>query len=234
MVEFVFLDVDAGLRELLGFLERADAEESLTLADGDAAAVGAVGEFREIQRLAESVGAVSGSGAGFANIRVSDNSDDAEEDNGGGISRNNDKIELGQMKYVGLRFQSASIPQGATITTAYIEFKAADANTESTDITIWGEDTDDASQFGTGNNDISNRTKTSASILWNNVENWSDNQTYNTPDISAVIQEIVNRGGWSSGNDIAVILESTDLNGKRLFDARDFSSADAGLLHVEF
>ncbi|MCP4633925.1 MAG: hypothetical protein GY855_13455, partial [candidate division Zixibacteria bacterium] len=167
-------------------------------------------------------------------IRVSHNDDDAEEDDGGGMTVDNDKIEMGQMKYVGLRFLNVTIPPGATITAAYIEFKAADGNTEDTDIRIWGEDVNDASRFDDGDDDISDRQKTSSSVTWNNVENWSSGQTYQTPDISSVIQEIVDKGGWLSGYDMVIMLESTDLNGKRYITAHDDSPSNASLLHVEY
>jgi len=150
------------------------------------------------------------------------------------MSLNNDKIELGQMKYIGLRFQNVALPQGAAITAAHIDFVATDGNSENTGISIWGEDTNDATQFNDSDDNISDRIKTSGSVAWNNIENWSMNQTYPTPDIAAIIQEIVCRAGWSSGNDLVIVLESTDLNGKRLFVAHDDDSSKSGLLHVEY
>lgn len=64
-------------------------------------------------------------------VRVSDNQDDAEERNSDGYSYwSNQDLDLGHAgggypnMIIGTRFQSVSIPQGATITNAYIKFDA--------------------------------------------------------------------------------------------------------------
>ncbi len=170
---------------------------------------------------------------GTFEVRVAHDNDDCEEDDGGDPHRNNDKMEFGQMEWVGFRFQNVTIPQGAMITNAYVQFKAADSSAESTDLTILGQDADSTSQFGENSNNLSNRPRTSASVDWSNVPNWSMNQFYQTPDITTVIQEIVDRGGWSSGNSMVVLVRSDDLDGKRLVVAHDDSSSNAALLHIE-
>jgi len=178
---------------------------------------------------------IGGSGQnGSIDKVVENNGDDAEEDDGGGMSLNNAKMELGQMKYVGVRFVNVTIPQGANLIDAYVQFRADDTNSENTDLTILGEDTDDAAGFGPSANDISDRTQTTASVIWNNVPNWTANQSYQTPSIISIIQEIVDRPSWSSGNAMTLLFKSTDLNGKRLAVSHDGSSANAPLLHVEY
>ncbi|MCG8584064.1 MAG: hypothetical protein MI757_05070 [Pirellulales bacterium] len=167
-------------------------------------------------------------------VRVEANNDDAEESDGGGMSLNNDKLELGQMKWVGFRFNNVTIPQGATISTAYVDMRADDSNTESTDLTIFGEDADDAAAIGSGNNNLSNRTRTTASVTWNNVANWNKNTHYQTPEIKAIVEEIVGRSGWASGNDLVILIRSDDLNGKRFAVSHDGQHSKAPLLHVEY
>ena len=166
--------------------------------------------------------------------RVSHDNNDAEEAAGGGISLNNDKMEFSQMGWVGFRFLDVTIPQGATIVNAYLEVKAADSNTESTDLTIFGQDADDTTQFIESDNDLSNRPRTSAAVDWSNVLNWSMNQFYQPPEITTLIQEIVDRGGWSSGSSMVILVRSDDLDGKRLVGAHDDSSSNAALLHIDY
>ena len=180
------------------------------------------------------VGISTGGASTILNRVVNSNDGDAEEADGGGMALNNTRIELGQMRYVGVRFANLTIPQGANVTEAYVQFRAADSNTENTDLTIYGEDTDDASTFGAGDSDISNRQQTTASVTWNNVPNWTLNQSYSTPGIVPIIQEIVNRPSWSSGNAMALLLRSTNLNGKRIFVAHDDVPANSALLHVAY
>ncbi len=52
-----------------------------------------------------------------------------------------------------------------------------------------------------------------------------------TPDIASVIQEIVDRGGWNSGNSLVIIITGT---GTRTAEAYDGDQAGAPLLHVEY
>ncbi|MCG8404495.1 MAG: hypothetical protein MI923_04770 [Phycisphaerales bacterium] len=172
-------------------------------------------------------------------VRVNRSKDDAEEDGGTW----NSKLELGQMDYVGFRFRNVNVPQGANITAAYVEMRAADSNSENTDLTIFGQDADTTSEFS-GSSSISGRPKTSASVTWNNVPNWTSNQVYQTPELKTIIQEIVDRGGWSSGNSMVIMLRSDDLNGKRMVVSYDSGSGDdddggggsatAPLLHIEY
>jgi len=54
-----------------------------------------------------------------------------------------------------------------------------------------------------------------------------------TSNIAAVIQEVVNRSGWASGNSLVVIISGTGSQ-KRTAVSFDMNSAAAPLLHVEF
>jgi len=52
-----------------------------------------------------------------------------------------------------------------------------------------------------------------------------------TSDLTTVIQEIVDRSGWASGNSLAVIITGS---GKRVAESIDGYPAAAPLLHVEY
>ena len=45
-------------------------------------------------------------------------------------------------------------------------------------------------------------------VDWNltGSDSWSQYQIYSTPDISSVIQEIIDRDGWQINNDINIII----------------------------
>jgi len=179
--------------------------------------------------------AVTGYAQTSLEIQVAADSDDAEEDSGGGVSLNASDLKLGPQQWVGLRFNAVTIPQGAIINSAYVEMRATDNNTESTDLTVFGENVDDASTFSSGSNNLSARSMTVAAVDWSSVESWSKNQWHNTPDLSAIIQEVVSRTGWSDGNDIVILIRSDDLNGKRLaFSHENAGGNKAAKLHVEY
>jgi hypothetical protein len=52
-----------------------------------------------------------------------------------------------------------------------------------------------------------------------------------TPDLSPVIQAVVSREDWSTGNSIAIIVDGS---GRRTAKSYDGGAATAPLLHVEW
>ncbi len=112
---------------------------------------------------------------------------------------------------VGLRFGNVTVPQGSTITSATITF--ARINSEgTTTFQIQGQAADDAGTFvyvdSVGNNDISGRPTTTASVEW--VQATTPDPTIETTDLATIVQEIVDRGGWASGNALAFVIDSDD------------------------
>ncbi|RUA17493.1 MAG: hypothetical protein DSY55_02085, partial [Clostridia bacterium] len=180
---------------------------------------------------------------GTLDIRVGNGADDVEEllaD--GSIKTTSSDLEFGQgdgwpgggdqTQKIGIRFQGVQIPQGATITSAYIEFETDETSTEATSVTFYGEASDDAVAFSATAYDVSNRTRTSASVAWNSIPAWDMvNEKHQSPDLSAVVQEIVNRPGWGQGHSMAFIIEGA---GKRVAESYNGEAAAAPLLHVVY
>ncbi len=111
----------------------------------------------------------------------------------------------------GARFTNVTIPQGAIIDQAYLTLRASESVSAATvNTVIIGEDTDDAATFSTVANYQARRGTvvggandnniTTASINWDAISAWTLNSDYNSPEIKTVIQEIVDRVGWASGN----------------------------------
>jgi len=171
-------------------------------------------------------------------VRVTASSDDAEEwvADGSMISLSSSDLELlldsGNIQSVGIRFPDLDIPRGATITNAYLEFTSYEAYSDDIDLTINSHSVDNSSAFASNNYNISSRSKSNASVNWNNIETWGSNTAYQSPDISALLQEITDRTGWSQNNAISFIL--TGANGNRRAYSYDGNPNRATLLHVEF
>ncbi|MER9584907.1 RTX toxin [Mesorhizobium sp. M0276] len=170
--------------------------------------------------------------------RVATAGDDVEEKGSGSISTNINDLELGYdsstRQTVGIRFTAIDIPQGAIITGAYIQFQANEVKTGVTSLLIKGEDTDDASAFTSVSFDVSSRATTDASAAWT-PDPWNtvgeQGPTERSPDLSAIVQEIINRSGWAALNDMAFVVTGT---GTRTADSYEYSPASAPLLHVEY
>lgn len=171
------------------------------------------------------------------NIRVSQSSDDAEERiSNGSVRFTSPDLELtsdgSNNQVVGIRFQNVLIPKGATIISAYIEFETDATDSGLTNLTFYGEDGDNALTFSTSSHNISNRIKTTTSVNWDNIPAWNMiDEKHKTPDMSSIIQEIVTRPGWLSGNAIAIIVIGS---GERTAKSYNGEPLAAPLLHVEY
>lgn len=112
----------------------------------------------------------------------------------------------------GLRFLELNIPQGAQITKATLRFASAFINSEPVEIKIYGELTDSAQDYHSGSA-VHTRTKTTNFVDWNSNNAFSFSGEYtSTPDITAVIQEVVNQSSWCGRNNIGLIIEATGIN----------------------
>ena len=189
--------------------------------------------------ITEAVDVQSGGETTTVESRVAAGSDDGEEDvSDGSVDLISSDLELinesesGEDQVVGMRFLSVTVPPGSTITNAYVEFVTDEVNTGATSLTIHAQDADNPGTFTSTTNNITNRTTTTASVAWNSVPAWNTlDETHQTPDLSAIIQEVVDRGGWASGNAMVVIVTGS---GERTAKAYDLASATAPLLHVEY
>ncbi len=166
---------------------------------------------------------------------VSTGSDDAEESvSDGQTVIDSSDLELvfedfEGIQQVGVRFSGITVPAGTTIANASIEFTARDSNTGASDLTIRGEATGNPPTFAENTNNISSRTTTTAVTPWQPPA-WSVDSTYDTPDLSAIVQEIVDRGDWAAGQAMAFFFTGSGQRSAWSFDG----SGDPARLHVEY
>lgn len=110
---------------------------------------------------------------------------------------------------IGLRFNNVNIPQGSPILGATIQFRADNTGSSDTEMTIYAEAIDNASAYTVTAGDLSARALTTANAIWN-VPPWLSTgdrlPAQQTVDLSNVIQEVINRPGWVSGNSINIVM----------------------------
>ena len=176
-------------------------------------------------------------GLEIIDIRIATSLDDAEESGRTRMRLTSSDLELVDARTnqtVGMRFSAVGIPQGATIHDAYVQFQVDETDSGLINLIIEGEDVDNALPFEAADANISTRQRTVeiaawAPNPWLTVGEAGPDQR--TPNIASVIQEIVDRPGWSSGNALVIIITGS---GTRTAEAYDGVSAGAPLLHVEF
>ncbi len=144
-----------------------------------------------------------------------------------------------QPQLVALRF-AVPLAKGAQITKAYVQFTCDETKggKQEVNLVIDGQLAANAPAFTTAAKDLSSRTtRTKAQVKWA-VENWTTvGQKSQTPDLTAVLNEIMGQDGWASGN--FLVLFFADDPGKPSAGVRgadayeDHSAANAPVLHLE-
>ncbi len=167
--------------------------------------------------------------------------DDMEENSSGvlrdGSASGND-LDFGT-DYVAVRFQNVTIPNSATITSARIEFTSkGDWTGITTSLNIQGEASDDAAFLDvTSTYNISSRTMTTENVAWNPGD-WIDGTNYDTPDLTTIVQEIVDRTGWDSNNAMLFRIVYSGFpgstSGHREARSREAGQSVAAVLHVTY
>ena len=160
-------------------------------------------------------------------------SDDAEQENDAIDALFDDDIDAGwegepgdfNILTAGMRFRDIAVPQGVVIDSAYIRVWSHEAKTaeDVANLTIYGDATDDAQTF-TEDQLITARPATAASVSWIVNEAWGLWTPHTTPDLSAIVQEIVDRDGWEAGNSIAFVLAGEDQGPSEVENAREWES----------
>jgi len=170
-------------------------------------------------------------------LRISGSNDDIEESATGIMDQGSSDLELvreSTIQKVGLRFTGLDIPYGAKIESAYIQFTVDEVSTGSCSLSIRGHNADNSEPFTTSDYNISGRPVTSAVVIWTPAE-WLTVGTagpdQKTPDLSSIIQEIVNHPGYTSGSAVSIIITGT---GKRVAKAYEGSASTAALLTVNY
>lgn len=132
-----------------------------------------------------------------------------------------------------VRFTNVTVPQGANITTAHLTYGAY--GLWGTPLTkIYANDVDNAIN-PTDAADAENRALTSAGVDWDPT-GWQRGNSYDSPEIKTVIQEVIDRAGWSSGNAL-MILHRDDGSGHSSTNYFAVYSYDYGGppgLHIEY
>lgn len=131
-------------------------------------------------------------------------------------------------------FKNVTIPQGSTIDKAIVKFTAySDYSGTTVDLDLEFGDIDDASE-PSNCTDVANTART-ATIDWDNVGSWSDGVEYDSPELKTILQTVINRVGWLSGNTLAFFIVDDSSSSFRGASAYDYDSGNEKMeLYVEW
>lgn len=171
-----------------------------------------------------------------AGISIEHADDDAEEDENGEVTLTSSDLELVEdsgSQIVGLRFNHVALPAKAVVRSASIQFTCDEPSAKPTSLVIAVEDTDDATGFKNVTHDLSARTRSMKELIWK-PKAWKQPgesaELQRSPDLSVLVQGIVDRPGWRPGNSIAFLIHG---EGKRVAAAFKAKGLAAPRLIIE-
>jgi hypothetical protein len=175
-------------------------------------------------------------------ISVSQSSDDAEETNAGGVILSDALLDLDALMYGGgIMFRDVNVAQAISISSATLKIKAisqCSGITDGCEQSVYGIDVDDASTFTTNNDDVSNKPKTSKWTYWGLDNDFVPNSAYQSFEINVTnsTQEILDRVGWNSGNNMGFIITADSYARGKALDiiAYDHASYPAPVLNITY
>jgi hypothetical protein len=132
---------------------------------------------------------------------IAASSDDAQEASGT-MTLNGANLNANlTTQVVGLRFPGVTVPPGSTINNAYLTLNLPSASYDDPNTAIRGSAEANPATFTTTTNDLTSRAKTTAAVTWSATNVGTGNR--NTPDLSALVAEMIALPGWASGNAMA-------------------------------
>ena len=202
---------------------------------------GALSASDEMTVVAQAAGGGGGGGgaAGTTDLRVAAGTDDVEQSvRSGSTLTSSGDLELttdgSTQQVIGIRIRNVPVPAGATITAAYLQFTTDEVSTGASSLTIRSEAADNAATYTGTVNAVTGRATTAASVPWSPAD-WTTvgqaSAAQRTPDLSALVQAVVSRAGWTPGNAVAFQISGTGVRKARSFEA---GAGVAPLLHLEW
>jgi len=163
--------------------------------------------------------------------------DDTYVNSGTNLRRAAELLIGGQSAYhVGLRFWAVQVPQRAIINHAELRLYPSQDHYALMDINVYAEAADNALDF-TMWPQVPARPRTSQSARWivGHNDGWHPGEQVTSPELRDVIQEVVDRDGWASFNELALLLIANqgDFTPRSVW-ALDGSPNDRAVLYVEY
>ncbi|MEM8586353.1 MAG: choice-of-anchor J domain-containing protein, partial [Bacteroidota bacterium] len=178
---------------------------------------------------------------------VVENNDDSEEYLAGGanpegnLDFSSSDLELGMETFdgnsspqlVGIRFQNVTLDADAEIVGAYIQFTVDEVSPdEPATFTIRAQMDPNPAGFEDVMNNISSRPTFATTVSWD-CPTWpfegSTGEDQRTPDLTALINELISQDGWAAGNAIVFTIEGS---GMRTAESRNSGEGVAAKLVV--
>ena len=165
-------------------------------------------------------------------IPVEQVNDDAKESLTTGIvDLESNTLELGKgaedSLLTGFRFNSINLARNAEIRSASLQFTSRSAAETPTELVIRAEAVGNAPEFTDQPKNLSSRKLTSSEIRWS-PEAWkmsSAGESQRSPDLSALIREVISQEDWRPGNSLVFVVSGTGQRISAAVRGRDYGAS---------
>ena len=139
---------------------------------------------------------------------------DAREDSSGAVKTSEGILPIGKSFLAAFQFVGVTIPPGAVIESAALHMYAAGNEGKKINVRYLGEAGENSAPLNQLQRDLSNRPKTGTFV--DDIPGpWTRDQFNPSPDLSSIIQEIVNYPNWVSGNSLTMFIADNGSSASR-------------------
>lgn len=178
-------------------------------------------------------------GTSSQSFSISSSGDDLNQDSNNSYGPTSKTVWLGTGQsatnsWTGLRFTNVTIPKGVTITSAKLHVYSPSDQWINMGMSLTADASGNSVPFGEGSSP-STRSRTNASVNHSSNTKWAANTSYDLDEIKTVIQEVVNRADWQSGNALSLILKGNGpVVGRKFVTSFDGDPSNAPKLIVTY
>jgi hypothetical protein len=164
---------------------------------------------------------------------ISQSTADGHQLTGGGVDVTATGIYIHDSRHHGaFVFTIPDIASGDTINSATFRAYVLNTTYDDLDHSIYAEDTDNADWISTTDYDISGRTPTTASKTFTASSIGSG--SYDFTGLADVIQEVIDRPGWSAGNRLCLVVYKVSSSGLLRLEAYDHADDHPAQLIIDY
>ncbi len=147
----------------------------------------------------------SGESSVSLELQIAAGQDDASEYSTGTVRTSENALNVGRNYLLAFRFPNVPIPTGTAITSAALQMHTVANQAHSVNVRYAGENAGNSSPLVQAAGNLSSRLRTSA-FVDDLPGPWTAGIFNTSPDLRAIIQEIVNHPDWTSGNSLTLFI----------------------------
>lgn len=170
-------------------------------------------------------------GASVVELAVASGLDDAAEDASGTVLLTRPLLRPGAGGVVGFRFAGVPVPPGARIRSAILWMFTLRDGTRPVAIRYSGEARADSAPFAEVRHDLSRRPRTRGAVA-DIPGPWPVQAHAPSPELAAIVQEIVDLPGWTPGNSLTLFVDDDGSAARRRVAAFENAAAPAAAVLV--